>query len=123
MAAEPTVQAWTCAACDLDWAGTAVHSALSIIGLLPTPELRTAGLPGNPAHRGRPTLSQGTHQMTTVVSFPVDQVIEFEARASVNTTIWWCRLCGQEGTARTTPHATDDAIVHLGADHGGMRTP
>ncbi len=61
--------------------------------------------------------------MTTIVSFPVDQVVEFDAMASVDTTIWWCRLCGQEGTARTTPQATDDAVAHLGADHGGVRTP
>ncbi|MGH3755884.1 MAG: hypothetical protein ACRDRP_25030, partial [Pseudonocardiaceae bacterium] len=62
--------------------------------------------------------------MTTVtVCFPVDQVVEFEAMASVDRTRWWCRLCGQEGTAATTPHATDDAIAHLGADHGGVRTP
>lgn len=37
-----TVQAWTCAACGLDWACTAVHPALSIVSLLPTHELRTA---------------------------------------------------------------------------------
>jgi len=39
---EATVQAWTCAACGLDWACAAVHPALSIIGLLPTPQQRTA---------------------------------------------------------------------------------
>jgi hypothetical protein len=40
--------------------------------------------------------------MTTVVSFPVDQIVEFEAMASVDRTVWWRRLCGREGTARTT---------------------
>jgi hypothetical protein len=60
--------------------------------------------------------------MTTAVSFPVDQVVEFEAMVSVDTTRWWCRLCGQEGTVKTTPQATDDAVAHLGTDHGGMRT-
>jgi hypothetical protein len=39
---EATVQAWTSAARGLDFACTAVHPALSIIGLLSTPELRTA---------------------------------------------------------------------------------
>lgn len=61
--------------------------------------------------------------MATAVCFPVSQVVEFEAMASVDTTTWWCRLCGQEGTARTTPQATDAAVAHLGADHGGRRTP
>lgn len=61
--------------------------------------------------------------MTTIVSFPVDQIVEFEAMASVDTTIGGARLCGQEGTATTTPQATDDAVAHLGADHGGVKTP
>ncbi len=39
-----TVQAWMCAVCGLDWACAAVHPALSIIGLLPTPALRSAAL-------------------------------------------------------------------------------
>jgi ribosomal protein L37AE/L43A len=42
------------------------------------------------------------------------------AMATVDTTLWRCRICGQEGTARTTPQATDDAIAHLGIDHGGV---
>ncbi|MGH3776527.1 MAG: hypothetical protein ACRDRR_12485 [Pseudonocardiaceae bacterium] len=44
--APSTVQAWTCAACGLGWATTVVNPALSIalsiVGLLPTPALRTA---------------------------------------------------------------------------------
>ncbi len=61
--------------------------------------------------------------MSVTVCFPVDQIVEFEAMASVDRTTWWCRLCGQEGTARTPLQATDDAVAHLGADHSGMRTP
>ncbi|MGH3799606.1 MAG: hypothetical protein ACRDTD_05620, partial [Pseudonocardiaceae bacterium] len=38
----PKVQAWTCAGCGLHWATTVVNPALSIVGLLPTPQLRTA---------------------------------------------------------------------------------
>ena len=45
--APPTVQAWTCTACGLHWATTVVNPtlrvALSIVGLLPTPQ-RTAAL-------------------------------------------------------------------------------
>ena len=46
--APPTVQAWSCTACGLDWAVTAVNptvrAALSVVGLLPTPQQRTAAL-------------------------------------------------------------------------------
>lgn len=46
--APPTVQAWTCTACGLDWAVTVVNPtlrvALSSVGLLPTPQLRTVAL-------------------------------------------------------------------------------
>jgi ribosomal protein L37AE/L43A len=38
----PRVQAWSCAACGLHWATTVVNPALPIVGLLPTPQLRTA---------------------------------------------------------------------------------
>ncbi|MGH3896918.1 MAG: hypothetical protein ACRDTA_01440 [Pseudonocardiaceae bacterium] len=41
---QATVQTWTCAVCGLDFAGTTVHPALSIVSLLPTPQLRTAAL-------------------------------------------------------------------------------
>ncbi len=51
------------------------------------------------------------------ICFPVDQVVQFDA------TVWWCRICGREGTARTTPQATEDAIAHLGIDHGGTPSP
>lgn len=36
-----TVQASTCTACGVDWACTVVNPALSIVGLLPTSELRS----------------------------------------------------------------------------------
>jgi hypothetical protein len=58
--------------------------------------------------------------MTTVtVCFPVDQVVQFDAMAPVDTTLWRCRICGREGTATTTPQATDNAFAHWGIDHGG----
>jgi transposase-like protein len=40
----PKVQAWMCATCGLHWATTMVNPALSIMGLLPTPQLHTAAL-------------------------------------------------------------------------------
>jgi hypothetical protein len=46
--APPEVQAWSCTACGLDFACTAVNPhlriALSIVALLPTPQLRTTAL-------------------------------------------------------------------------------
>jgi hypothetical protein len=39
----PTVDAWTCTVCRLNWAVTVVNPpALSNIGVFPTPQLRTA---------------------------------------------------------------------------------
>ncbi|MGH4001131.1 MAG: hypothetical protein ACRDTJ_27145, partial [Pseudonocardiaceae bacterium] len=40
----PKVQAWMCAACGLHWATTVVNPARSIVGLIPTPQLRAAAL-------------------------------------------------------------------------------
>lgn len=40
--APPKVQAWTCAACGMDFAVTVINPAPSIVGLLPTPQLSTA---------------------------------------------------------------------------------
>jgi hypothetical protein len=103
----------------MDWAVTVVNPALSVVGLLPTPQLRTAGLLA--LLRTEVTRRSGKeHTMTVTVCFPVDQVVQFDAMATVDTTVWWCRICGREGTARTTPQATSDAIAHLGSDHGGV---
>jgi predicted transcriptional regulator len=57
---------------------------------------------------------------TVSVRLPLDQIVHLDAMATVDTTIWSCRICEREGTARTTPRATGDAIAHLGADHGGV---
>jgi hypothetical protein len=107
----------------MHWAVTAVvNSALSIVGLLPTPQLRTAAL--LTALRTEVTHRSGKdqdHTMAVTVCFPVNQVIQFDAMATVDTTLWRCRICGRESTARTTPQATSDAIAHLGTDHGGVR--
>jgi hypothetical protein len=58
--------------------------------------------------------------MTPTVRLPLDQVIHLDAMATVDTTLWRCRICGRDGTARTTPQAIRDALAHLGTDHGGM---
>jgi hypothetical protein len=122
--APPTVQSWTCTVCGLHWVTTVVNPALrvalSIVGLLPTPQQRTAALL-DVLHAEVTQRAQAIRNtMTTVtVCFPMDQVVQFDAMAPVDTTLWRCRICGQEGTATTTPQATDNAFAHLGIDHGG----
>lgn len=115
------VEAWRCTRCGTAWACSLVNpnlrAALSIVGLLPTPQQRTAALLA--VIQAEVTRRSGKEQHTMAVSvcFPVDQVVQFDAMATVDTTLWRCRICGQEGTARTTPQATDDAIAHLGIHH------
>jgi hypothetical protein len=93
-----------------------INPALSIEGVLPTPALRTAALRTEATRRP----GKETPTMTVTVCFPVDQVAQFDAMATVDTTLWRCRICGRQGTARTTPQATSDAMAHLGSDHGGV---
>jgi hypothetical protein len=57
---------------------------------------------------------------TVTVRLPLNQVIQLDAMATVDTTIWSCRICEREGTARTTPRATSDAITLRRADHGSV---
>jgi hypothetical protein len=61
--------------------------------------------------------------MTPTVRFPLDQVIHLDPMATVDTTVWCCRICERDGRARTTPEAISDAIAHLGFDHGGEANP
>ncbi len=123
--APPTVQAWSCEACGLDFACTVINptlrAALAVIGLLPTPQQRTAALLDVMRTEVTQRAQAREHTIAVTVCFPLDQVVEFDAMATVDTTLWRCRICGQEGTARTTPQATSDAIAHLGIDHGGVR--
>jgi hypothetical protein len=58
--------------------------------------------------------------VTPTVRFPLDQVIHLDPMATVDTTVWCCRICERDGTAKTTPQAISDALTHLGTDHGGM---
>ena len=81
-----------------------VNPALSTIGLLPTPQLRTAALLA--ALRAEVTRRSGKgHTMTVTVCLPVTEVISMDAMASVDTVVWWCRLCDHHGTATTRPTA------------------
>ncbi len=122
--APPTI-AWTCTACGLHWATTVVNPtlsvALSVVSLLPTPQQRTAALLAVLRTEVTQRAQTREHTMPVTVCFPVDQVVQFDAMATIDTTLWRCRICAQEGTATTTPQATSDAITHLGSDHGGVK--
>jgi len=45
------------------------------------------------------------------------EVIRIDSMASVATTVWWCRLCGQETTVASRPAAHSDAVTHLVDEH------
>jgi hypothetical protein len=116
----PTVDAAMCTACGLHWATTVVNPALrvalSIIGLLPTPELSTsaflAALRTEVARR-----SGKEYTMTVTVCLPATEMISIDAMASVDTVVWRCRLCDHHGTATTQPAAHSEGIEHLTAQH------
>ncbi len=106
-----------CAACGVHGACTVViHPALSIVGLLPTPQLRTAALLA--VLRAEVTQRSATgHPMTDTVCFPVTELVNIDPMASVATAVWWCRLCGHEETAASRPAAHSDAVAHLIGEH------
>ena len=115
-----TVQAWTCTACGMDWAVTVVNPtvrvALSVVGLLPTPQLRTAALLA--VLRVEVTQrSAKEHPMPDTVCFPVTELVNIDPMASVATAVWWCWLCGDKATAASRPAAHSDAVEHLTAEH------
>jgi hypothetical protein len=86
----PTVDAWMCGVCGIHVAITVINPALSIVGVLPTPQLRTTALLA--VLRAEVTPRSGKENtMTVTVCFPVDQVVQSDAMATVDTTLWWCR--------------------------------
>ena len=83
------------APCGLHWACTVVHPALSIIVLLPTPQLCTAAFLAvlcTEVHRR----SGKEHPVISSVCLPATEVISIDAMASVDTVV-----CGA-GSATTT---------------------
>lgn len=116
----PTVQAWSCTACGMHWACTVVNLtvrvALSIVSTLPTPQLRTAALLAvlRADVRQRSAKEQ---PMTVTICLPAAELFNIDAMASVDTVVWWCRLCDHHGTATTRPTAHSDSIEHLTTEH------
>jgi hypothetical protein len=55
--------------------------------------------------------------MTVTVCLPATEVISIDAMASVDTVLWWCRLCDHHGTATTRSAAHSEGIEHLSTEH------
>jgi ribosomal protein L37AE/L43A len=113
----PKVQAWRCAACGLRWATTVVNPALSIVGLLPTPQLLTAALMVVRRTEVHRRSGKGPAPTTVTVCLPATEVISIDAMASVDTVVWRCRICEHHGTTTTRPTAHSEGIEHLTAQH------
>ncbi len=79
--APPTVQAWTCTACGLHWCTTVVNPvlrvALSIVGLLPTPQQRTAALLAVMSAAVTQRAQAREHTMAVTVCFPLDPGLRY----------------------------------------------
>ncbi len=119
--APPTVQSWSCTACGLHWVTTVVNPtlrvALPVVGLLPTPHQRTAALM---ALLGTEVTQRAKEHpaMLDSVCLRVTELVNIDPMAaSVATTVWWCRLCGDENTAASRPAAHSDAVAHLVDEH------
>jgi ribosomal protein L37AE/L43A len=117
----PKVDAWMCAACGMHWAITVVNPtvrvALSIVGLLPTPQLRTAALLAVLRSEVTQRSGKGPGTMTVTIRLPVTEVISIDAMASVDTVVWRCRLCDHHGTATIRATAHSDGVEHLTVEH------
>ncbi|MGH3755326.1 MAG: hypothetical protein ACRDRP_22045 [Pseudonocardiaceae bacterium] len=116
----PKVDAWMCE-CGMHWAITvanpALRVALSIIGLLPTPQQRTAAVLAVMRAEITQRAQAKEHTMAEIVCLPVTEVISIDAMASVDTVVWWCQMCDHHGTATTRPTAHSDGVEHLTAEH------
>jgi hypothetical protein len=101
---------------DNEYPGREATVQASIIGLLPTPELRgvalLATLRTEVAQR-----SSKEHTTTVALCLPATELISIDAMASVDTVVWWCRLCDQHGPTTTRPTAHSEGIEHLSAEH------
>jgi hypothetical protein len=51
------------------------------------------------------------------VCLPATELISIDAMASVDTVLWWCRVCDHHGTATTRSAAHSEGIEHLSAEH------
>jgi hypothetical protein len=99
----PQVDAAMCAACGLHWATTVINPALSIVGLLTTPQLRTAALLANLRTEVIQRSGKEPGTMAVTLCLPATEVISIDAMASVDTVVWRCRLCDHHGTVIRWP--------------------
>jgi hypothetical protein len=112
-----TVDAAMCTACGLHWATTVINPALAIVGLLPTPQLRTAAFLAALRTEVTRRSGKGPGTMTVTICLPATEVISIDAMASVDTVLWSCRLCDHHGTATTRPTAHSEGVEHLTTKH------
>jgi hypothetical protein len=54
---------------------------------------------------------------TATVCLPATEVISIDTMASVDTVVWWCRLCDHHTTVTTRPAAHSEGIEHLTTEH------
>jgi hypothetical protein len=106
-----------CASGGMHWATTTVNLALSIVGLLPTPQLRTAAFLAVLHTEVTRRSGKGPGTMTVTICLPATEVISIDAMASVDTVLWSCRLCDHHGTVTTRPTAHAEGVEHLSAQH------
>jgi hypothetical protein len=76
---------------------------LSVVGLLPTPQLRTAALLAVLCTEVIQRSAKGPGTMTVTICLPATELVNIDAMASVDTVVWWCRVCDHHGTATTRP--------------------
>jgi hypothetical protein len=50
--------------------------------------------------------------MAVTLCLAATEVININAMASVDTVVWWCRLCDHHGTGTTRPTAHSEGIEH-----------
>jgi hypothetical protein len=74
----PKVDAWMCAACGMHWAVTVVNPALSVVGLLPTPQLRKAALVAVLRTEVTQRSAKEHHPMPDTVCFPVTELVNID---------------------------------------------
>ena len=55
--------------------------------------------------------------MTVTICLPATEVISIDAMASMDTVVWWCRICDHHGTATTRHMAHSQGIEHLTTEH------
>lgn len=84
-------------------------------GDAPCPRMISAHSPTGRQPAGKPGREETT--VITTLRLPLTELITTDPMASVDTTLWQCRLCDHEGRTTTQPRAHAKAIAHLTGVH------